>query len=147
MGVVAFITLIISANYVVAFATNLSVDLALPAVLIGLLILSLGTSLPELVLNAKAALSKHDELAIGDTLGSVITNSTLVLGVTALITPISTDIFFFFSSALFMIVITFIFITFGESDRGISWKEGISLILLYVFFLVIETYVTLIRTP
>ena len=145
----AFIGLVIlmaSANYVVLFAGKLSVDMNLPQILIGLIILSLGTSLPELIIDAKAVLAKHQEIAIGDTIGSVVTNSTLVLGVTALIHPIETDVFFFFTSALFLVIISFVFLTFGESERGISWKEGLSLILLYVFFIIIQIYITLLRT-
>jgi cation:H+ antiporter len=144
---ISLVVLMISANYVVLFATNLSVDLNLPAILIGVIILSLGTSLPELVLNARATMSHHPEIAVGDTLGSVITNSTLVLGVTALIHPIETDVFFFFTSAFFLVIISFVFITFGESENGFSWKEGLSLIMLYVFFIVIQTYITLLRVP
>jgi cation:H+ antiporter len=145
IAVIALVVLIVAANYVVMFANNLSIDLAIPSILIGLIILSLGTSLPELVLDTKAAMSHHEELAIGDTIGSVITNSTLVLGVTALITPIQADLFFFFTSALFMVVASFIFITFGESEKGISWKEGLSMVMLYVFFIVVQTYITLLR--
>jgi Ca2+/Na+ antiporter len=45
-----------------------------------------------------------------------------------------------------MVVIAFIFMTFAESDKGITWKEGISLILLYVFFVVIESYIKTLVT-
>jgi cation:H+ antiporter len=147
IGMISLVVLMVSANFVVIFATKLSVDMNMPPILIGLILLSLGTSLPELILNSRAALEKHQELAIGDTLGSVITNSTLVLGVSALIHPIQTDVFFFFTSALFLLIIAFVFITFGESDRGISWKEGLSLLLLYVFFIIVQTYITLLRAP
>ena len=138
---VGIIVLLISASFVVKFATQLSIDLFLPPIFIGLFVVSLGTSLPELIFETKAVISKHEELAIGDLIGSVITNSTLVLGLTAIIFPISADLFLFFTSAIFMILIAFIFMTFAESGRGISWKEGVSLILLYVFFVVIESYI------
>ncbi len=146
IGIISLIVLMVSANFVVIFATNLSADMNLPPILIGLILISLGTSLPELILNARAALDHHQELTIGDTLGSVITNSTLVLGVSALIHPIETDVFFFFTSAIFLVIIAFVFITFGESERGISWKEGLSLLMLYVFFIIVQTYITTLRT-
>jgi Ca2+/Na+ antiporter len=40
-----------------------------------------------------------------------------------------------------MIFAAFIFLTFAESDEGINWKEGISLIMLYFLFVIVETYV------
>ena len=133
--------LLISSNYVVRFATILSLDLMFPPIFIGLFIVSLGTSLPELLFETKAVIAKHEDLAVGDLLGSVITNSTLVLGIIALIMPISVDLFLFFTSAIFLVLIAFIFMTFAESDKGITWKEGMALILLYVFFVVIESYI------
>lgn len=145
IGVVSLAILMLSANFVVAFATKISLDMNLPTILIGLILISLGTSLPELILNAKSALEHHQELAIGDTLGSVIVNSTLVLGVSCIIHPIHADMFLFFTSALFMMIISFVFITFGESDKGLSWKEGLSLLMLYVFFIITQTYITLLR--
>jgi cation:H+ antiporter len=147
IGLISLVVLMVSANFVVIFATKLSVDMNMPAILIGLILLGLGTSLPELILDSRAVLEKHQELAIGDTLGSVITNSTLVLGVSSLIHPIQTDVFLFFTSALFLVIIAFVFITFGESDRGISWKEGMSLLLLYVFFIIVQTYIAMLRSP
>jgi cation:H+ antiporter len=145
-AIIGLVILLASANYVVLFAGKLSTDMGLPQLLIGLIILSLGTSLPELIIDAKAVLAKHQEIAVGDTIGSVVTNSTLVLGVTALIHPIQTDFFFFFTSALFLVIISFIFLTFAESEKGINWKEGLSLIMLYVFFIIIQTYITMLRS-
>jgi len=141
VAIVSIFVLMISADFVVQFGTSLSIELLLPPLLVGIFIVSLGTSLPELIFEAKAVLEKHEELAIGDLIGSVITNSTLVLGVTALITPIQAEFLLFFSGALFMVLIAFIFMTFAESDKGISWKEGVSLIFLYIFFVIIEAYI------
>ncbi|MBN1502715.1 sodium:calcium antiporter [Candidatus Woesearchaeota archaeon] len=133
--------LFVSSDYVVKYAELLSLDLNVPPILIGLFLISFGTSLPELMFETKAVLSRHEEMAVGDLIGSVITNSTLVLGVTAIITPITGNLLVFFSSTIFLVLIAFIFITFAESDHGLSWKEGMSLILLYIFFIVIETYI------
>ena len=144
IALVGVIILLISASFVVKFATLLSIDLVLPPIFIGLFVISAGTSLPELIFETKAVISRHEELALGDLIGSVITNSTLVLGITALIYPISADLFLFFTSAIFMVLIAFIFMTFAESDKGISWKEGVALIFLYIFFVVIESYIKMI---
>ncbi|MBN2422122.1 sodium:calcium antiporter [Candidatus Woesearchaeota archaeon] len=137
----SIILLIVSANFVVDYASILSIELNIAPLLIGLFIISMGTSLPELMFETKAVLTRHEEMAVGDLIGSVIANSTLVLGVTAIISPIVGNILIFITSTFFMILIAFIFLAFAESDRGLSWKEGMSLILLYLFFVVIETYI------
>jgi len=133
--------LLISAHFVVDYAELLSIDLAISPLLMGLFIISLGTSLPELIFESKAVLSQHQSMAIGDLVGSVITNSALVLGVTAVISPIAVNTVIYLTSTLFMLFAAFIFFTFSESGDRITWTEGMSLLFLYVLFIIIETYI------
>jgi cation:H+ antiporter len=132
------IGLYFSASMVVKYGTALAIDLALPPILVGLFFVALGTSLPELTFSARAALTKHAPLALGDLVGAVVVNSTIVLAVTALIQPITNAFFIFVTSAAFMIAITFLFATFIASGNRLSWREGISLILFYVLFVLVE---------
>ncbi|MBW2991733.1 sodium:calcium antiporter [Candidatus Woesearchaeota archaeon] len=133
--------LFFSSRFVVEYATLLSVELLLPPVLIGMFLVSIGTTLPELTFETRAVLMGHSEMALGNLIGSVIVNSTLVLGVTALIHPISANFLLFITSGVFMLIIAFLFATFLESGSKLYVKEGISLILLYLFFMMIELYV------
>lgn len=139
--ILSLVLLFLSAKYVVEYAILLSIELALPVILIGLFLVAIGTSLPELVFETNAVLSGHSDLALGDLIGSVIVNSTLVLGVTALIYPITANFLVFFSSAIFMIIVGFLFLTFIYSGSKLDWREGASLILLYVFFIIVEFYI------
>jgi cation:H+ antiporter len=139
--IISLVLLFLSAKYAVKYATELAIELFFPPILIGLFLLALGTTLPELVFTVKAVTSKHTEIALGDIIGSVVVNSTLVLGITAMIYPIKADFLLFFTSAMFMILVAFLFITFIESSRKLTWKEGISMILLYSFFIMIEFYI------
>ncbi len=133
--------LLISANFVVNYAINLSVALALPTLLIGLFMVAVGTSLPDMVFGVKAVLTKHEEMALGDIIGAVVVNSTLVIGVSALIFPLTTaNIMLFFTGATFMLLVAFLFTTFVETESKITVNEGISLIMLYAFFIFIEFY-------
>ena len=138
---VSITLLLISAHFVVDYAKLLSIDLAISPLLMGLFIISLGTSLPELMFETKAVLSQHQSMAIGDLVGSVITNSALVLGVTAIIAPIAVNSVIYLTSTLFMLFAAFIFFTFAESGEKITWTEGIALLFLYVLFIIIETYI------
>jgi cation:H+ antiporter len=137
----ALVVLFLSARFVVKYATIISAELFLPPILIGLFLIALGTTLPELIFNIQAVLKKHPDMVLGDTIGSVVINSTLVLGITALIFPITSDFLLFFSSAIFMVIVCFLFATFVESGSKLYWKEGIAMVLLYSFFIIIEFYI------
>jgi len=138
MFIVGVVLLFFSAELVTEYAIILSMALFLPPILIGLFFVALGTSLPELVFEIRSVLAKHGDLALGDIIGSVVANSALVLGIAALINPIQTNFLFFVTSATFMIVMAFLFMAFVENDRGITWREGLALLLLYTFFIIME---------
>jgi len=134
----SIVLLYYSAKQAVSYGSLFAAEAGLPLLFIGLFFVAIGTSLPELVFGIIAAKSGHPIMSLGDLLGASIINLTLVIGVTALIHPITTVRTLFFTSAIFMILATFIFSTFVESGNRIDWKEGIALIFLYVFFLIVE---------
>ncbi|MEM2916717.1 MAG: sodium:calcium antiporter [Candidatus Woesearchaeota archaeon] len=136
--VVCAVGLYFSSKMVVHYGVELARMLELPPIVIGLFFVAIGTSLPDLTFSARAVLAKHAPLAIGDLVGAVVVNSTVVLAVTALINPITNSFFLFVTSAAFMIAITFLFATFIESGDKLTWKEGVSLILFYVVFVIVE---------
>ena len=80
--------LVWSADIFIDGATTLANSLGVPSFLIGVVILGLGTSAPEMVISVLAALEGSPELALGNAYGSNIMNIALVLGTTALISPI-----------------------------------------------------------
>ena len=146
--VVSLIFLFFSAQYVVKYSMLLAEDMNVPPILIGLLLISLGTSLPELTFETRAVMTKHGQMGLGDLLGSVVANTTLVLGVTSIIYPIQADFMLFMTSAAFMVVVGFIFMTFVESEKYISWQEGLALLFLYILFVVVEMNIRLLEvTP
>src|SRR3989338_1955670 len=126
--------LFFTAQGTVKYGGLIAEGFGLPQIFIGLFFVALGTSLPELVFGIMATRTQHAIMSLGDLIGACIVNVTLVLGITALIFPIKTGFTLFLTSSLFMLLITFIFMTFIESGRKIDWKEGIALIFLYVFF-------------
>jgi len=126
------------AKYVVSSGTNLATELMLPPLFVGLFFIAFGTSLPELAFETRAILLKKPSLALGDIIGSVVINTTIVLGVTALISPITGSLFLFLTSSFFMIVICAMFAVFLESYSKITWKEGTILLMMYVLFLIVE---------
>lgn len=81
--------LVWSANRFVAAAAAVASHLGMPALLIGMLVVGFGTSAPEMVISAVAALEGNPAIALGNAYGSNISNIALILGVTALICPIA----------------------------------------------------------
>jgi len=132
--------LFFSSHFVVKYATQLAIELLLPSILIGLFLVAIGTSLPELVFETRSVLAKKGDLAIGDAMGSVVCNSTLVLGITSIIYPITNSFFIFLTSAIFMVIFTFLFMMFIRSKKGLSIKDAITLIIFYVLFIMFEFY-------
>ena len=86
-----FVALIWSANTFVAGAASIARNLGVSPLIIGLTIVSLGTSAPEILVSLTASLSNAGPLGIGNAIGSNIANIALVLGVTALVAPLMID--------------------------------------------------------
>jgi cation:H+ antiporter len=83
-----FVVLFFSGKYLVVGGVQLAKLFKIPTLVVGLTVVALGTSAPELLVSLKAALSGHPDISIGNVVGSNISNMALVLGITALIFPI-----------------------------------------------------------
>lgn len=133
------IVLLISAGIVVWASETLAQRFNLPLFFFGLLALSVGTQLPELAFGLRASSSRHGRMALGNTLGSVVFNSTLILGVVALIAPIAVQIDNRFTfGAWFLAALLLLFNLFVRRSSNLTRREGIVLLALYFVFLVSE---------
>ena len=86
---VGFVALVWSADKFLSGAASTAVNFGIPKIIIGLTIVSLGTSAPEIIVATFAAIEGNHLLAVGNAIGSNIANIGLVLGVTAIITPLA----------------------------------------------------------
>jgi cation:H+ antiporter len=131
--------LLLSAEVIVRSASYFSVNLGASIVSIGLLIVALGNCLPEMYFSIASARAGQTWMILGNLMGSVIICATLVLGIVALIYPISIPDFSpFVAARFFMVVSALFFLIFLRTDRKITRKEGIFLLLLYVSFVMTE---------
>lgn len=89
MIILGLIVLVWSADIFVEGAAAIARNLGMPSLLIGMIVIGFGTSAPELSVSALSALQGNPGIALGNAYGSNITNIALILGVTALISPIS----------------------------------------------------------
>lgn len=125
-----------SAQLVVNLSERISGLLNIPLTLIGILFLSLGTTLPEMIVELKSAEAKEDGIFFGNVLGSIVVNSLLVLGIAAFIYPIEVN----FSVSLLRVggltLLVFILLPiFLRSKKTLERKEGFFLLSIYVIFL------------
>ncbi|MDA0912777.1 MAG: calcium/sodium antiporter [Bacteroidetes bacterium] len=85
------VALVLSGDYLVKFASGLALKIKIPPVIIGLTVVSIGTSAPEIIASVRAALEGNPGITMGNVIGSNIANLALILGVTSLIHPIRVD--------------------------------------------------------
>lgn len=140
--IVSFVALVFGANYFVDGASGIAAKLRVPSLLIGLTIVAFGTSAPEVAVSLSASLSGSNGIAVGNVLGSNIFNIAFILGMAAMIWPITVErqtikkeipIMILSSLALFALgADSFL----GKSpEMYISRGDGIMLLLLFASFL------------
>ncbi|MDP4012176.1 MAG: sodium:calcium antiporter [Candidatus Nanoarchaeia archaeon] len=135
--------LVTSAFFTVKFAINIAEELKIPSMLIGLVIISIGTCLPEFLFSLRAMKRKQDSMALGDILGTVMTDATIILGAIALISPFTFEAKTMIVTSSFMLLAGIIATWFVRSDMKLTEKEGLMLLFFYFIFLLVEFLVTL----
>lgn len=127
--------LIVGGNFVVDNAVSIATLLGINEQLIGLTIVAIGTSLPELATSVLAATKKKNDIAIGNIVGSNIFNIFLILGVSSVIRPLNYDNSLNFE--LYLLgggtLLLFVFLMIGNKLKLDRWKAFI-LLLVYVFY-------------
>lgn len=119
-------------------AVQISREFGISERIIGVTIVAIGTSLPELITSIIAALSKRTDLALGNILGSNIMNILSIIGITAMINPIQISEPFIDFDYLWMIGISLLLFPLMRTKMRISKAEGVILLLgygAYLYFL------------
>ncbi|EDL63892.1 calcium/sodium antiporter [Bacillus sp. SG-1] len=127
--------IIFGGDIVVDNATEIALSFGMSETLVGLTIVAVGTSLPELITSVTAAVKKQGEIAIGNIVGSNIFNILFVLGTASVISPLAVDDKIFFD-ALLMIILTGILLIFSRTNFRVGKYEGIFLIVAYILYAV-----------
>ena len=129
--------LVIGGDFLVRAAVGLSLKLKLSKMIIGLTVVSFATSAPELLVSVQAAIDGFSDISLGNVIGSNIANIGLVLGVTAIITPLSIDKYFYKFNwpVLMLLSIGLYFIM--QSGNEISSLEGVALVAILIIYLVL----------
>ncbi len=136
--IVSVIILLIGSNFTIKYGVTFAQNIHLSPVLIAMLIVGLGTTLPELLFSLRAAQKKQADLALGDILGTVISDATILVGILALISPFAFPPQIVYSTAIFMFVASLILFAFMRSGKTLTKKEAYLLFAFYILFVLTE---------
>ena len=131
------VLLIKGGDWFVDGATGIAERFHVPEIIIGATVVSIGTTLPEVMVSATSALTGHGEIAYGNAIGSIICNTALIAALTVAIRPgpvdtkaLKTPVLFFFGSAAIYVINTYVTGYFGR-------PLGILLLDIFVVYLVV----------
>lgn len=137
----------VAGRFLVDESVYFSSMLGIPASLIGLLLLALGTNIPECVIALRCVTSQHKDIAFGDYMGSAAANVPII-GVLALANgTFAIDAGEFLTTGLFLAIGLTLFFFFARSDREISRKEGALLLALYLLFIITQITAFAVSAP
>lgn len=126
--------IVIGGDLVVDSASAIAIALGMSETLVGLTIVAIGTSLPELVTSITAIRKGENQLVIGNVIGSNIFNILFVLGASSAISAIPLDSSMLID-VLFMIFVTILCFIFGKTQEKYDKKEGAILVALFVVYM------------
>ena len=135
LAIVGLAAIIWGSDLVVDNASKLAKRFGMSEAMVGLTIVAVGTSLPELVTSIVAAIKKENDIAVGNVIGSNIFNALLILGATSSILPLNLsndsliDLIVLFASGLFVFIIS-------RFSKNIKRWQGVIFVLLYIAYFV-----------
>lgn len=139
--IIGFVLLIKGADFLVDGASEIAKKFHIPEIVIGLTIVAIGTSMPELVVSVTSALEGHSDLAIGNVVGSNIANMFLILGVCATIRSLvfkKETRLFEIPFTIFATILLFFLCINGTNEQIniITREEGIILLIFCILFII-----------
>lgn len=133
--VLGFVMLTKGADYFVEGAAATAKKFRIPAFIIGMTIVAMGTSAPECAVSVTAALKHNNELAVSNAVGSNIFNLMVVCGVCAVIVPLSVEAGILKKEFPFSILVAILLFGLGATQMSVNRVDGFILLAVFVFFL------------
>ena len=134
--IIGFLILILGGNWLLKAAVAMSLRLGVPKIVIGMTVVSLATSAPELIVSLNSALNGHADIALGNIIGSNIANLGLVLGIVTLISTITVQKNFYIIDWPIMMFSSIILYLFLVYDGILGRYEGVILFSLLIIFII-----------
>ncbi len=135
--ILGFLLLVIGGEFLVRSSVALSFKFNLSKLVIGMTVVSFATSAPELLVSLQAALEGSSDISLGNVIGSNVANIGLVLGITAIITPLAVSKDFYKINWPMMMLLSIALYFFLRSGNILSFTEGLALFVSLIIFLYI----------
>lgn len=135
--ILGLLLLVVGGEFLVRSSVALSFKLKLSKLVIGMTVVSFATSAPELLVSLQAALDGSSDISLGNVIGSNIANIGLVLGITAIISPLLVDKDFYRLNWPMMMLMSVLLYVFLKNDDYLSLMEGVLFIVMLTIFLVV----------
>ncbi len=138
MLVLGFVLLIKGADYFVDGASAIAKKLKIPSLIIGLTIVAMGTSLPELAVSVTASIGGNNALSVSNVVGSNLFNLMVVLGMSALMNPIVVGIETLKKDYPFSVACAVVLLIMGAIGMELGRVDGIILLVVFVGFILFQ---------
>lgn len=139
------VLLTVSAHFLVNAAIGIATNLNIPAGIIGLTLVSLGTTIPELIINFTAVRKGEVALAIGEILGSSVMNLTLVLGSIFALSTSAIHFSEFVLPVAFIVMANSMLVYYFIKHEGVGRVQGLIFLSMYVVFIALQVAVQLVK--
>ena len=140
--ILGFVLLIKGADFLVDGTSVIAKKFHIPEIVIGLTIVAIGTSMPELVVSVTSAIEGYSDIAIGNVIGSNLSNMFLILGICSIIRPLVFKKETKFIESPFTIFITILLSIMCINNKVITSFEGIILLILCVIYILYNIVIT-----
>lgn len=134
--IIGFILLIKGADFLVDGSSDIAKKFHIPEIIIGLTIVSIGTSMPELFVSSTSSINGSSDMALGNIIGSNLCNLLLILGLSTIIKPVKFQKETRLIEIPMCLAITIIFLVMCNTNLEISKIEAIVLIAMFVVFII-----------
>ena len=137
--IIGFVLLVKGADFVIKGASDIAKKFHLSQMLIGIVIVGIGTSLPEIIVTIESTLRGNPDIIIGNSIGSCICNLLLVIGIASVCNPLKIDnkiLQVHLPVSAFTILMLAIFCNFGKGNFIISKTEALTLLILAIIYMI-----------
>jgi len=130
--------MLVSAYFIVQSSHAIAINIGIPSIIIGLIMVALGTTLPEFIFSLQSVRAGHGEMAIGDLLGVVVVDACIMMGLIALISPVLINIFYLSIIGVFTLFAVIFALLFMRSDGMLTRNEAVAMVFFYIAFVIVQ---------
>ncbi|VVB80851.1 Sodium/calcium exchanger MaX1 [uncultured archaeon] len=130
--------MLLSAHFIVQSSHSLAISIGIPSILIGLVLVALGTTLPEFIFSLQSVRAGHGDMAVGDLLGVVVVDACIMMGIISLISPITVNLLTLSIVGIFTFFAVLFALLFMRTDGMLTKNEAMAMVFFYIAFVVVQ---------